>query len=376
MDMKVYKKTRYQNIYKHKNGNYVICVNKPVKSSISRIDGQKIWKIDEALKIRDNPKTGLQKKAEIIYKENIDHLWDKYINWCKNIDKQSYNNVNKKILVYNKHIRNKIKKPISKLTTDDFVNIIKKADTTDKQRNHILKNLKAFLNWCVKENIIIYNPTSNIRFYKTSKAEMKYWTTDEIKEFFEYINKQHTETAYRVKMLVLIGFTLGDRIGETRALSFGNIKNNLVSIKHSINYDSNSSDFLSNTKTYGSQRTIDVSDNFMCEINNYRDYLISLGYNITDNTLIFLNHNTKKPFSDSKLRTDFYNYCDLANVKRIRLYDLRHTYVATMMEEGKELYFISERLGHSSYSTTVNKYGHLSNKKRKEIAKITDKYTS
>ena len=42
--------------------------------------------------------------------------------------------------------------------------------------------------------------------------------------------------------------------------------------------------------------------------------------------------------------------------------------------EGKELYHISERLGHSSYSTTVNKYGHLSNKVRKEIAEITDKY--
>ena len=32
------------------------------------------------------------------------------------------------------------------------------------------------------------------------------------------------------------------------------------------------------------------------------------------------------------------------------------------------------KLGHSSYSTTVNKYGHLSNKVRKEIAEITDKY--
>ena len=56
------------------------------------------------------------------------------------------------------------------------------------------------------------------------------------------------------------------------------------------------------------------------------------------------------------------------------MYDLRHTYVATMMGEGKELYHISSRLGHSNYSTTVNKYGHLSVKKRKEIAELTDKY--
>lgn len=56
------------------------------------------------------------------------------------------------------------------------------------------------------------------------------------------------------------------------------------------------------------------------------------------------------------------------------MYDLRHTFVATMMAEGKELYHISQRIGHSSYNTTVDKYGHLSNEARKEIAKTTDKY--
>ena len=66
--------------------------------------------------------------------------------------------------------------------------------------------------------------------------------------------------------------------------------------------------------------------------------------------------------------------CDEAKVRKIRMYDLRHTYVATMMAEGKELYLISERLGHSSYATTVNKYGHLSNQVRKEVALVTDKY--
>ena len=56
------------------------------------------------------------------------------------------------------------------------------------------------------------------------------------------------------------------------------------------------------------------------------------------------------------------------------MYDLRHTYVATMMLEEKELYLFSRRIGHSSIATTVNKYGHLSNKVRKETAKVTDKY--
>ena len=63
-----------------------------------------------------------------------------------------------------------------------------------------------------------------------------------------------------------------------------------------------------------------------------------------------------------------------AKVKSIRLYDLRHTYVATMMAEGQQLYYISSKLGHSNYNTTMNKYGHLSDETRKEIEINTDKY--
>jgi integrase len=61
------------------------------------------------------------------------------------------------------------------------------------------------------------------------------------------------------------------------------------------------------------------------------------------------------------LRKAFYKYCELANVSKTRLYDLRHTYVALMMADGWKLYHISKTIGHSNYFITVNKYGHLEN---------------
>ncbi len=62
MNLNVYEKTRYQNIYRHKkNKNYVVMISKPVKSSIATMNGEKIYKLDEAVKIRDNPKIKLQK---------------------------------------------------------------------------------------------------------------------------------------------------------------------------------------------------------------------------------------------------------------------------------------------------------------------------
>lgn len=386
MNLKVYRKTRYQNIYQHiKNKNYVVQISKPVKTTISSVDDNKIWKLEDALKIRDNPKLKLQKGAEIKYKDNFDDLWDKYIYWCENVDKQAYNTISNKNKIYNKHIKEKFSKTITKITKNDVVSLINNSDTTDKQKNHILKQLSVFFNWCIQEDILIVNPTNKIRKFKTEKVEMKYWLPNEVKTFFQFINEEIEnennikikETAYRTKIMVLIGFVLGDRIGETRALTWNSINKEQLTllINHSINYDTKSNNFTKTTKTYNSTRKIDITQKLIDELDNYRYFLENeLIYNIKDTDLIFFNYTNNRPYSDVTLRKGFYKYSELANVSKIRMYDLRHTYVAMMMSEEKELYLISERLGHTSFSTTVNKYGHLSNQIRKEVAETTDKY--
>jgi tyrosine recombinase xerC len=183
--------------------------------------------------------------------------------------------------------------------------------------------------------------------------------------------------ASMVKILILIGFSLGDRIGETRALTFDcfDEKLGIVKIKHSINYDKEDEKFLSDTKNYPSQRDVNITKKLISEVKNYQKFLIeNTNYTIDNKNIIFFNYERKKPYSDTNLRKKFTYYCNKANVTKIRMYDLRHTYVATMMGEGKELYLISSRIGHINYSTTVNKYGHLSNKVKREMASATDKY--
>lgn len=369
MDRKIYEKTRYQNIYRHKkNKNYLIMISKPVKTSIADIDGGKILKIEDAIKIRDNPKIRFQKSIEINDKSDFDSLYSKYINWCVNVQKLAKNSIIRKSKTYNKYLKGIFNKKLSKLKEEDFICYINRLKCTDKTKNEIIKETKAFLNWCVKQKVILYNPIINVKKYKVLKSEMNFWTPEEIKQFFNAVendikNNINKEIAYRTKIFTLIGFSLGDRTGETLNLTFEsfNDKTNTVIIK--------------GTKTKTSDREIDVSQKLIDEIKKYKWHLINeFDYDIVKNELIFCNHNSKKPITDTTMRKHFYKYCEKANVSKIRMYDLRHTYVATMMMEGKELYHISQRIGHSSYNTTVDKYGHLSNKIRKEIAEITDKY--
>lgn len=382
MNLKIYEKTRYQNIYRHKkNKNYIIKINTPIDTTVTSINGSKIFKIDDAVKIRDNPKIKIQKTKEITYKDEFNDLWQKYIYYCINEDKQAYNTWHKKQIMYNAYFKNKINQRVTKINKDFLIRFINDTECSLKQKNELMKQLKTFFNWCIKEEYLINNPMTNIQKFKTEKPKMKYWEPREIKQFLNYVNQCidnniDKEIAYRIKMLTLYGFILGDRIGETRAFYFGTIDKNksAIDIMHSINYDPKSNDFLSSTKTYWSQRRIDISQFLIDETDKYKVYLKSLGYEIGDDTLIFLNHETHRPLSDTTLRRQFKRYCKEAGVTQIRMYDLRHTYVATMMSEGKELYLFSERIGHINFSTTVNKYGHMSNKVRKEMAEITDKF--
>lgn len=369
MDSRVYEKTRYQNIYRHiKNKNYLVRINKPVRTSITLINGQRILRLEDALKVRDNPKIRQQKKVDTSILSNFDVVYSKYTHHCENVLKYAENTLINKGKIYNKYLKGVFSKKISKITMEDFSYYLNKLKCSNKTKNDIIKEAKAFFNWCVKENIIIYNPIANLQRYKVLKTEMKYWTPDEIKKFFKTVehymdNNINKETAYRTYIFTLIGFSTGARAGEIENLTFENFDSNNCTLT------------IKGTKTKSSDRVIDVSQKIIDEITKYKWHLINeFDYDIIKNELIFCNHKTKVQLSDATLRKYFYRYCDLAGVTKIRMYDLRHTFVATMMAEGKELYHISQRIGHSSYNTTVDKYGHLSNEARKEIAKTTDKY--
>lgn len=381
MNLKTYEKTRWQNIYRHKkNKNYVIMISKPIKTSVSRIEGKKIFDKEQAIKIRDTYKPNISTYRNV--NTDFDTLYLKYIDNCEMVQKLAYNTILKKKRVYNRYFKNKFTKKINKINKNDIVKLVNYSECSEKQKNLLITQLKSFFNWCIKEEIIYVSPILNMPLYKVSKNEMKYWTPNNLKKFLSTLNEdiknwETKEVAYRIKLLTLISFSLGCRIGETRSLSFNSfdIENKKVNILHSINYDNKNNNYVKTTKTYHSQREVDITEKLINEVLQYKDFLINeMLYDVKDDSLIFFNYSKNRPFSDTALRKQFYKYCDKAKVPKIRMYDLRHTYVATMMAEGKELYHISKRIGHINYNTTVNKYGHLSDNIKQEIAKTTDKY--
>lgn len=387
MNLQIYEKTRWENILRHKkNKNYIVRLNVDgVRTSVS-VDSKenKIFDIETAKQIRDNQVIIQNKRITTKHKEDLDTLWAKYMEACEIIKKQAYNTLLRKTKSYNKYLKGKITIPLSKTTKEFWSKYIDTLTCTDKQKNELIKSLKAFMNWCIEENLLLFNPITKIKRYKVTKAEMKYWTPNEIKDFLLNINKLIEESedvifkkqALMVKTIVVIGFTQGDRIGETRALTFDCFDRERKNLKiyHSINYN-RKEDPLASTKNYQSQRDLLITAKLLEQIDLYKEFLKDyMNFDVKDSDFLFFNYVTNKPYTDATLRKQFKRFCNLCKVKEIRLYDLRHTFVALMMYEGKELYQIQQHLGHSNFSTTANEYGHLATEIKKGIAKSADKY--
>ena len=55
----------------------------------------------------------------------------------------------------------------------------------------------------------------------------------------------------------------------------------------------------------------------------------------------------------------FYRLLEKAELRRIRIHDLRHTFASLLIQQGESLAYVQQQLGHSSIQVTVDVYGHL-----------------
>lgn len=107
------------------------------KTSIAEIDGVKIYDIDEAINIRDNARK--KKKTDIKRIGGFNELFERYLQYCKNVEKQAYNTILKKEKLYKTFFKDKITKNPNKTNELFWSYFIDKTDTTLKQKNEIIK---------------------------------------------------------------------------------------------------------------------------------------------------------------------------------------------------------------------------------------------
>lgn len=80
----------------------------------------------------------------------------------------------------------------------------------------------------------------------------------------------------------------------------------------------------------------------------------------------------KFPLSSQTVRRRLNEYADKAGVKRIRVHDLRHSHASLLINKGQNILIVSQRLGHSDITQTLNTYSHLFPNVQKQIIYAID----
>jgi len=209
-----------------------------------------------------------------------------------------------------------------------------KSNTTLKPAtvNKELATLKIILNHFIKADVLLKNPVSKVKFLKEDNDNYVVLTPDEEKLYLMAASQPLLDVA-------ILMLECGCRPGEIYNLK-----------KEDVNLDQ-SYLMIQEGKTKAARRRIPLSNRAISVLtsrieNAQGDFLFSGGRGGNSKT---------KPIL--KLNNAHYGTRDRSEVRKFRIYDLRHTFASRMAMAGVDLVTLAALLGHSRIEM-VMRYAH------------------
>lgn len=229
------------------------------------------------------------------------------------------------------------------------------------------KILKNIFSRAVEWKIIKSNPAASV---KKPKAEHKVNTPYDEYEVYQLFKALQNEP-YHWRMMVTLALTTGLRRGELLGLEWKHIdwQEGIISVEQSLVYALKGEVIIKEPKTKSSIRKVAVPPSVLEELKEYYAYRIRernalkgiwkgcKDQNGNEYHLVF-SHPDGTPFHHERPYQWFRQFIKKNGLRYIRFHDLRHTSATLLINQGVHAKIISERLGHSDISTTMNIYGH------------------
>lgn len=249
---------------------------------------------------------------------------------------------------------------------------INKTNLCDRYKTDIQKFIKQVINFAEKQwdfNLRkFYNKLEPFKTPGALKKEMDFY---EPEEFFKFIS---VVDDLRYKCFFELLYYCGLRRSEARGLQWKHIdfKNKLLTVSQQVLNPSNSNAstewYISSTKTEASNRTIPVPTTLLNDLSELKK--------------------TNEKFSKFKLtwfvlgddipmatgRMYFYRdkYAEKAGIRRIRLHDFRHSCASALISGAAPITAVSNFLGHSETTETLETYTHMFKKDLANVPKFFD----
>ena len=222
----------------------------------------------------------------------------------------------------------------------------------------INNQLSAIFNYAIRYYDLKSNPCAKAGSMGKSKAEeMDFWTGEEFRKFIDSVmNKRLSYMAFMTL------YWTGMRLGELLALNPKDVDLEKRTISITKSYQRlGKKDVITPPKTPKSKRVITVPEFLAADIKDYMDSL----YDLQEDDRLF-------PITKYYLEHEMQRGIKESGVKRIRVYDLRHSHASMLIELGFSPLEIANRLGHEKVETTLNTYAHLYPNKQTKLAERLD----
>ena len=161
----------------------------------------------------------------------------------------------------------------------------------------------------------------------------------------------------------------GCRIGETLALQEKDYTGDAVRVDKSLSKRTLTDDFFENksTKT-GKRRTVPLPRLLQRSLDEYIAWKRAGG--IPDAFLFCNERGEHLPHSTIRRRFDVYT--EAAGLPRIKIHDLRHSYVSLLIHKGANLAVIASLIG-DSFEQVTNTYGHMYESDKINAVRLLDR---
>jgi integrase len=211
--------------------------------------------------------------------------------------------------------------------------------------------LTIALNQAVKLDMIGGNPATKVRKPKAAKPTIQVLDPDQTSQFLD------AARADRLFPLYLTALDSGARPGELFALLWPDVDfdGGFVSVTKSLE-EINGALRVKGVKTAKSRRRIDLSLGTLAVLAEHRKAMLAAGF---INGPVFCDTQGGYLRLSNLRKNSFKPILKRAKLPDIRVYDLRHTCATLLLLADEPAKVVSERLGHSSITLTLDTYSHV-----------------